>query len=378
MGEVGIQQQAGFGKHGTPGMKLLLVTSVDAWTRSVATVHKWIDAGRALGHDIAIYGEANPDLPNLKFTTDLASTDLALFVIQVPSDFPDMPWLARVLDGIPREKRAIVDLWGRYNDTVRIDHDFNHLEKLDGHQAWEWQDAIATVSNVILQPALTPKRGNVKPFLFHGFDENSVAKKYASAAEAAAAWTKKPLGVMYAGSNWQRWHQVRAFLEEYGKVRSEVGKACLLGWDWGARPDWAAHKGIMGVDSDPEFLAKLGVEIRNGVRFDEIVPLLGEAKFTPVIHRPLFKELGFVTNRTFETFYADTIPVLMLATDFVEKIYGPAALKLVPSNGVAKLLADAVRQPESYWDAVHKTRAHLAAKHSYAVRIDELKKAAAK
>lgn len=359
-------------------MKILLVTSIDAWTRSVSTIHKWVAAGRTLGHDIAVYGEANPELPDAKFTTDLSNVDLALFVVQVPSDFPDMPYLARVLDGIPREKRAIVDLWGRYNDTIRADHDFNHLEKLDGHQAWEWQEAIATVSKVILQPALSPKRDGVKPFLFHGFDEGAVAKKYVNAAEAAATWSAKPYGAIYVGSNWQRWHQVRAFLEDFGKVQKAAGPVSLIGWDWSMRPDWAVQKAIMGVDTDVEFLAAQNVEVRHGVRFDEVVSQLGQAKFAPVIHRPLFKELGFVTNRTFETFYADTIPVLMLPEDFVEKLYGAAAIKLVPSKGVAKFVTDALKNPEAYWDAVLKTRAHLAAKHSYAVRIDELKKAAAK
>jgi hypothetical protein len=359
-------------------MKLLLVTSVDAWTRSVATIHKWIEAGRRLGHDISIYGEPDVDLPNLKFTTDLANVDLALFVMQVPSDLPDMPGLARVLDGIPREKRALVDLWGRYNETIRVDHDFNHLEKLDGHQDWEWQDAIAAIADVILQPTLSPKREGVKPFLFHGFDEGSVVRKYANATEAAASWGKKPYGVMYVGSNWQRWHQVRAFFKGYGPVRNEVGKAALIGWDWSVRPDWAIHKGLMGVDTDPALLENLGVEVRNGVRFDEIVPLLSEAKFAPVIHRPLFSELGFVTNRSFETFYADTIPVLLLPEDFVERIYGAAACKLVPGSGIAGWLTDASKNPEVYWDAVLKTRTHLAEKHSYAVRIEELMKAAAR
>ena len=69
----------------------------------------------------------------MPFTTDLNGVDLALFVVQVPSDFPDMPYLARLLDGIPRERRVVVDLWGRFNDTIRLEHDFNHLEKLDGH-----------------------------------------------------------------------------------------------------------------------------------------------------------------------------------------------------------------------------------------------------
>ena len=84
--------------------------------------------------------------------------------------------------------------------------------------------------------------------------------------------------------------------------------------------------GIMGIDTDPALLARLGVEVRDGVRFDEVVGLLGQARFAPVFHRPLFRHLGFVTNRTFETFYADSLPVLMLPRDFVAAIYGEAAL----------------------------------------------------
>ena len=37
-------------------MKVLLATGVDPWVRSVSTVHKWIKAGRALGHEVAVYG----------------------------------------------------------------------------------------------------------------------------------------------------------------------------------------------------------------------------------------------------------------------------------------------------------------------------------
>ena len=75
----------------------------------------------------------------------------------------------------------------------------------------------------------------------------------------------------------------------------------------------------MGIDTDPALLARLEVEVRDGVRFDEVVGLLGKARFAPVFHRPLFRHLGFVTNRTFETFYADTLPVLMLPRDFVRR-----------------------------------------------------------
>jgi len=360
-------------------MKLLLVTGVDPWMRSVSTVHRYAAAGRALGHEVAVYGETNPELPGLPFTTDLAGVDLALFIVQIPDDLPDMPYLARLLDGIPRERRIVVDLWGRFNDTIRLDHDFNHLEKLDGHLASDWVEAFKAISGTILQPTLEPLRPDVQPFLFHGFDPDCVAGKSATAREAAAAWREatheeKPYGFVYVGSNWHRWQQVRRFLEQYAPVRARVGKACLIGWDWAERPGWTIENGIAGIDTDPAFLSELDVDLYQGVRFDEVTGLLGKGRFAPVFHRPLFRHLGYVTNRTFETFCADSLPVLMLPRDFVTAIYGTAALKLVPGDDVAKHLTDALDNPQDYWDAVLQTREHLARHHSFARRFDELER----
>jgi hypothetical protein len=358
-------------------MRILLVTSVNPWTRSVSTIHKWSAAARTLGHDVAVYGDPLRELPSVRFTRDLGGIHVALFVIQVASDLPEMPHLARVLDAIPRERRAVVDLWGRYNDTIRLEHDFNHLEKLDEHEGWEWMEAFEAISATILQPTLTPLRSDVRPFLFHGYDTGSVAQNYKTAAEAAAAWraagrSEKPYGVMYVGSNWQRWDQVSRFLEQYDRVRGEIGRACLIGWDWDKRPDFAVEKGLMGINTDPALLAKVDVAVHKGVRFDEVTRMLGKARFAPVFHRPLFRHLGFVTVRTFETFHADTIPVLMLPRDFVAAVYGEAALTLVPGEDIAAHLADAMEDPERYWRAVLQTRAHLARHHSIARRLEEI------
>jgi hypothetical protein len=128
----------------------------------------------------------------------------------------------------------------------------------------------------------------------------------------------------------------------------------------------------MGVDADPEFLTRIEAKVRNGVRFDEVVELLGQGRFTPVLHRPLFRHLGYPTVRSFETFHADTIPVLMLPRDFVQSVYGEAALTLVPDGDVGALLTDALAKPEKYWDAVLQTREHLARHHSYAKRFEQL------
>ncbi len=360
-------------------MKLLIVTAVDAWTRSVSTLHHFVAAGRRQGHDVAVYGAPDPQLPGLSFSTDLNDLDLALFVVQIPSDFPDMPDLARILDTIPRERRAVVDLWGRFNDTIRIEHDFNHLEKLDGHLGWEWIEAMAATSDLVLQPTLSPLRPGVHSFLFHGFEPRAVVDPGTSSAEAARRWRDgRSHGLMYAGSNWQRWTDIRRLLEAYAPLRREAGPACLVGWDWGERPQWAIEKGIMGVDTDAALLASLDVEVRDGVRFDEIVGLLGQARFVPVCHRPLFRHLGLVTARSFETFHADTLPVMLLPPAFVEAIYGPAALALTPGDDITGHLERALTEPERVWQAVYETRAHLARHHSYERRYEQLAALAAR
>ena len=91
-----------------------------------------------------------------------------------------------------------------------------------------------------------------------------------------------------------------------------------------------------------------------------------------MIHRPLFNHLGIVTNRTFETFCSDTIPLLMLPKQMIESIYGPAARPLAVGEDVAGHIEDIMRRPEVYWDAVLKTRAYLADRHSFQQRFEEL------
>jgi hypothetical protein len=99
---------------------------------------------------------------------------------------------------------------------------------------------------------------------------------------------------------------------------------------------------------------------------------MSEARFSPIVHRPLFNELKLVTNRMFETFCADTLPLLILPEEMVDAIYGDRARPLRPGDDVAERVKDMLRRPEVYWDAVLKTRAHLASHHSYQQRFKEL------
>jgi hypothetical protein len=116
----------------------------------------------------------------------------------------------------------------------------------------------------------------------------------------------------------------------------------------------------------------MGVETKEAIPFNEVVEFMGQARFSPIFHRPLYKRLGLVTNRTFETFYSDTIPLLMLPDNLIEPIYGPDARLLAPEDAVAGHVDDILRRPEVYWEVVLKTRAHLAERHSYEQRFKEL------
>jgi hypothetical protein len=356
-------------------MKLLAISKLDKSSQGVSTITRYAQAAKALGHELAVFSEQRADFPSLPTSLEVKGFDYAIFIVYETKDFPDLPYLARLLDGMPKDRRVVIDCYGRYNDTIRVEHDFNHLEKLDGHQDWEWTEGFEALSDRILQPTLSPRRPNVRSFLFHGFDAAAVARPYTSADEAARAWageSGRPYEMTYVGHNWQRWSQIRPFLEALVPLRPELGPICLAGWRWDQREDWAKELGIQGVDVDPELLKRAGVETRWPVPHHEVIDFMGQGRFCPVFHRPLFNHLGLVGNRTFETFCADTIPLLMLPQDFVEAIYGSAAKPLMPGDDVAGRIQDMRRRPEYYWDAVLKVRAHLAECHSIQRRFKEL------
>jgi hypothetical protein len=358
-------------------MKLLFVSKLHRSAHAISAIAKYIQVGKALGYEIAVFGEQSSEFSSLPHSQDVNEFDFAIFVVYETSDFPDLPYLARLLDGIPKEQRVIIDCTGRYNETIGVEHDFNHLEKLDGHQDWEWIEGFKAVADKILQPTLTPLREDIHPFLFFGYDPSAVIRSYSSAQQAAQAWSGengvcKPYGVLYVGNNWQRWTQIRRFLEAVEPLKDQLGPICLRGWAWDQRPDWAVEHGFAGVDVDSALLKRLGVETSSGIPFDEVVESQGQARFCPILHRPLFNHLGVVTNRTFETFCSDTIPLLMLPDNLVEVIYGRDARSLAPGDDVAGRIDDMLRRPEVYWDAVLRSRGYLATHHSYERRFEEL------
>ncbi len=356
-------------------MNILFVSKLSQFARSVFPISKYVEIGRQLGHRVALYGERTNEPPQLPYSLDAKTFDVALFVVYEPWDFPDMPYLAQLLDSVPKERRVIIDCCGRYNDTVRVEHDFNHLEKMDKHQGWEWVEGFEAVSNTVLQPTHKPLRSGVRSFLWHAFDPVSVVKPYTTVEQAVQAWINanaKPYGMTYVGHNWQRWTQIRRLLEGLEPLSADFGPIAFAGSDWDKRPDWAAQLGIQGVDVDPDLLARCRVQPKPPVPFQDMISFMSQGRFSPVVHRPLFNELGFVTNRTFATFCADTIPLLMLPQSLVELVYGPSAEPLRIDQDVTARISQMLRNPAPYWKAVLDTRKYLTEHHTFQHRFQEL------
>ena len=142
-----------------------------------------------------------------------------------------MPHLARLLDGMPRERSGGGRPVGPASTTRSVSTTISIISRSStATRGWEWVEAIQALSGTILQPTLAPLRTDVGSFLFHGYDRLRLRGRTARPSEAAAAWkaagpAEKPYGVMYVGSNWQRWDQVRQFLEQYasGPLRGRAG-----------------------------------------------------------------------------------------------------------------------------------------------------------
>ncbi len=94
---------------------------------SIHAVVNYARIGRKFGHRIAIYGNPDPDFPEIPFSTDLAGIDFVVFVFESRLDFISGLNLAHLLTKIPRSRRVIFDADGMYNPLIlHEDYDRNH------------------------------------------------------------------------------------------------------------------------------------------------------------------------------------------------------------------------------------------------------------
>jgi hypothetical protein len=344
-------------------MRLMFVHFVYEDRGSAQDLHYFALTARELGHEVALYGPPNPK-SSFHCSLDLASADAVIFIVEWTTDlqFGDRLDWVRLVAGVPRRRRVVIDCDGKYNDVIAVTGDQNHP---DAEASRRWVEVCDSLSDKVYQPTPRPLRPNVGTHFFHA---------YHPGWEVPLDFRGKEYGLFYVGNNWFRWRAFRKMLAAVEPVRRHAGRIGLVGQGWDSPPPWA-NPSISrdAYDSDPEYLKKLDVEVMPPVHFREVIAQMSRGVIHPVVYRPLFTRLQLVTCRTFETFAANTIPLFGPEEGYVAATYGERALELVlPGERPEEKVLDMLRRPGHYADVVRAVRRHLAEKHSYAVRLREL------
>ena len=346
-------------------MRIMFVYFIAEDAGSAQDVHHYTRAAEELGHEVILYGRPGA-LPSFKFSLDVESADAVFFLFEWTTDlrFGDQLDWARLLSGVPRHKRFVIDCDGAYNEMIQVEGDLNHRDAVSSRR---WMDICEGLADKIYQPTLHPARPNVRPFFFHGYDP---------AWEQPLEFRGKEYGMTYVGHAKFRYFPMLRVLRAIEPIRDRFGRIAVVGHGWDSMPPWATWMQIEDYFyTDQTYLQKMRVEYVSPVPFEQVIDWMSKGIFSPVIYRPLFSHLRFVTCRTFETVAANTIPLFGLDTEYVKEIYGAPAAELVLPEDLAaarQKVADIVGRPEHYAGIVMGIRKHMAEKHSFQVRLREM------
>lgn len=347
---------------------------------SAQDILQYARVAKSLGHEVVMYAPPEPGSP-VECSLDLEAAEAVIFVFEWNLYlFPGGDKkkgvtyrdglmgighlnVAKLFSRVPRDRRVVLDCDGMYNDAIQVGGDFNHPDAEASRVRTELCDSL---SDKICQPTYHPLRRNVRTFLFHA---------YSPSWERPLDFSDKTYGWLYVGNNWFRWSALTAVLRAIEPIRDRVGRAAIVGQDWAVMPWWVPSPlREQAYFTDPDYLQRLGIELRDPIPVEDVIPTMGTGVCNPVLIRPIFAHLGLVTCRTFETPAANTIPLFAQDAGYVRAVYGERAVELVLREGqdASRQIADILSRPDYYADIVRDIRAHLAQQHSYASRLQEL------
>ena len=156
---------------------------------------------------------------------------------------------------------------------------------------------------------------------------------------------------------------------DVNSIRSRVPEIGLTG-------NWWLNDFLEGYEeatnSDPEFLAKHNVDVQSPPPYGEVEKTMSQGKFNPIFLRAILREMKFVTPRMFETFLADTVPLLPGYFDYATKLYGSEVQPLIMSAGIANTIESLVANYEQTQKLCQSIREKLIREHSYRIKLEQL------
>jgi hypothetical protein len=270
-----------------------------------------------------------------------------------------------LLSAVPREHRCVFDADAKYGPMKVVQgYDRNYGDEAERSK---WINFLDSLSDRILHSTMRPPDDpRVRSLAFFGFDPAQVVRPCQVPA--------KEYDILYVGHNWWRWKEVEEdLLPAFERIRNQVGKIGFVGLWWDGVPCWAEEKGLeLALQVDTNELNRLHIQIEPPVPYTQVIKKMSSAKINIFAPRPFLRHVKCLTQKYFEVFCADTIPLLMLDPDFAEEVYGPAGRELTLTGRVAEGILDALQRPEYYQGLVDDVRRHLTADHCYDRRVGEL------
>ena len=345
-------------------MRILFVMDQRVDRGSIQSISNYVRAGDEAGHEIALYGRTDPTFPTIRFSVAVDTFDYVVFLVESWRHWMSALRMPRILAEVPRQRRAIVDSDGMYNQIVSTEsYDRNYPYE---QTRAEWFAHYQIVADKIFQPTFDPREPAERKLLFYGYDPSQLISAQASPT--------KTYDILCVGHNWWRWRQIsRELLPAIERVRPEIGDIAFIGSWWDTIPAGAAELGVESAfGTDPDLLQRLRIQVKPPVSYTQVVTVMSTGRVNIMTQRPLFRELKILTSKFFEIFSADTTPLVMLDPDYAEMVYGPAGRELALCNNIGDTLVDVLRRPTKYREIVEEVRKHLQRNHTYVNRVQEL------
>lgn len=314
----------------------------------------YIEAGKRLGHDVRVSDLGYID-NTVRKSLPVAPKDWnqdLLVIVYESYPFLSEEEIELISEKVPREKRIVLDQNGMSLPQVKLENDQNH----SGIKSQKkWQDLFNSLSDTVLMPII----GDEKSFYFYGIDSHL----------PDFSQINKDYDILYLGNNWYRWHDIKWFLKNISSVRKSIQDIALIGWCWDSE---IMPKFEEATYSEPELLEEYKVDVLGAPEFGHVEETMSRGKINPIFLRPVLNELKFATARMFETFCADTVPVIPPYFSHARELYGDEVLDLMLEKDVAGKVAHIIENYEDYQSIRKSILLKLKEKYSYEALLNRL------
>lgn len=342
-------------------MKITFVGNFRNASGTSEVIRNYYEVGKKINIAVSIAGLGAVDKAvssMIPVQANIQTTDILVLVFETTMNICGDQF-KYVADVSKKVRTLILDTDGKYGPFVSLENDSSHSSN---SSAVKWRELMSSLSDRIYQPkAVNHSIGDGETFLFYGFPSQTYE------FDDTAPY---PYDILYMGNNWHRWKQISTFVAKLHNIRYLVPKIAIFGRGWNSEPIFGPHDERF---SDQDFLNRHDVSVFPSAPFGTILECMSQGKFNPVLVRPILSHMMYLTPRMFETFAANTVPILSSELNYLTKVFGPEVLELViEDNEPAHLITKVLENRRFYIEVLHSIRSNLVAKQSYSHRLFEL------